>query len=139
MIIPVNGVNTLADYIRRKEYLDKELRPLFCPSCKREKTFWRHGGYERRVLMGVEDVAVRINRFRCGKCGLVASCIFSFMGPYLRFASGVVAQGIQSYGEVEISYVKLASELTDLQSDSPAKPCSTQVFRWVERLARSAE
>jgi hypothetical protein len=139
MIIPVNGVDTLADYERRREYLDKNIRPVFCPACRKEKSFWRHGKYERKVFIGAENVAVHINRFKCGNCAIVVSCIFSFMVPYVRYASNVVSKAIQNFSEVETSYVEQASEVTDLGEDAVAKPSPTQIFRWVDRVARKAE
>ncbi len=138
MIIPVSGVDTLADYVARKESLDK-FRPNVCPGCKREKSFWRHGNYRRFVFDGYENVAVRINRFRCSNCSLVVSCMFSFMTPYVRFASTVICKAIENFSKFDMSYLEQASELTDIEADSPPKPSSTQIFRWVDLVSRKAE
>lgn len=139
MILPVNTVDTLEDYERRREYLDKKVRPLVCPDCEKRHTFWRHGGYFRTVFEREKTVKVRINRFLCGQCGLVVSCIYSFLAPYLRFTSRIVAEATQNYAEVAISYIEQAADLTDLESEIPAKPSGTQVFRWIAQVAQSAE
>ncbi len=138
MIIPVTGVNSLADYKKRKEYLKKNIRPLSCPGCGGENTFWRHGCYHRKVFSINESIDVVINRFKCRACGIVVSCLFEFLTPYLQFTSSVVADSIQGYAEKETSYAEQAAELSDLQSEAPPKPSQTQIFRWVERLARQS-
>lgn len=141
MIIPVIGVDTLADYERRREELDKNIRPVCCPVCRKEKSFWRHGKYLRKVLTGGEHVQVRINRFKCCNCALVVSCIFSFLTPYLRFASSVVSKAVQGFAESDSSYAEQAAELpelTDAGVDTSLKPSPAQIFRWVDRVARKA-
>lgn len=138
MIIPISGVNTLADYILRKETLDK-FRPDICPGCKKERTFWRHGNYKRFVFDGFENVLVRINRFRCSNCALVVSCIFSFMTPYVRFASRVICMALENFSQLEMSYSEQAIELTNIDSESPPKPSSSQIFRWVDLMSRRSE
>jgi hypothetical protein len=139
MIIPVNGVDTLADYEARREDLDKNFRPVTCPTCQKENTFWRHGKYSRKVFVGAEFVVVRINRFKCGDCALVVSCVFSFIVPYVRFAASTVSRAVQKFSDEESSYAELASEVSDLTTDVPPKPSSTQIFRWVHRLARRSK
>jgi hypothetical protein len=138
MIIPVSGVDTLADYVARKESLDK-FRPNICPSCKREKSFWRHGKYRRFVFDGSENVAVRINRFRCSNCALVVSCLFSFMTPYARFASALICKAIENFSSFDMTYSEQASELANIESELPPKPSSTQIFRWVDLVSKKAE
>lgn len=138
MIIPVTGVDTLADYLKRKESLDK-FRPDICPGCKKARTFWRHGTYKRSVFDGLENVLVCINRFRCSNCALVVSCIFSFMTPYVRFASRLICEAVENFSKFEMSYSEQAIELTNIDSESPPKPSSSQIFRWVDLMSRRSE
>ena len=96
MIIPVSGVESLADYERRREYLDKNIRPTVCPACSKKNRFWRHGKYVRKVLDGSKSTLVHINRFKCGSCSLVVSLVFAFLVPYARFCAAVISKAVQN-------------------------------------------
>lgn len=139
MIIPVIGVETLAEYEKQKDNLDQLTRPRQCPKCACERTFWKHGTYLRKVFDGEKDNDVRISRYICSNCTLVVSCLFSFIIPYVRTSPDLVAEAVEQYSEIETSYGRLASELTDLNSESSPKPSQTQVFRWVAFAAERAD
>jgi hypothetical protein len=139
MIIPVSGVESLADYERRREYLDKNIRPVVCPGCRKENRFWRHGKYARKVMEGSKCTLVHINRFKCGSCSLVVSLVFSFLVPYARFCAAVISKAVQNFSEIESSYTQQASDLADLSTDAPPRPSAAQIFKWVARLAEKSQ
>src|SRR5271156_4431702 len=77
-------------YVENGKDLEVE-RPSRCPreTCNRRDCFWRHTGYYRQVKEEDESVSVRIQRFMCRYCGLVISCLFSFLVPYRQGSARV--------------------------------------------------
>lgn len=136
MMIIVSAFTCLADYrVNGKDY--KTPRPAVCPSerCQQSDCFWKHTGFNRDVLDLDEPVTVRIERFRCKFCGLVVSCLFSFLVPYRRYSAEVVAAGAEDYATEPAakplgSYRRIAENLN----------CSRMaVFRWTGFLGRKAK
>jgi hypothetical protein len=135
MIIMVFAFKCIADFLLNgKDY--EVSRPTVCLSalCGRSNCFWKHTGYIRNVLDNEEPVSVAVPRFRCKFCGLVISCLFSFLVPYRRFSAEVVGGSAEAYaaGSVAsalLSYRKIAENLN----------CSRMaVFRWTEFLGKKA-
>lgn len=133
MIIPVFGIETLADYEQWSKS-SSDCRPEKCPGCGKMRVFWKHGSYVRKVLETTRQVDVVINRFKCKHCGLVVSCLFAFLIPYRRFAAHVVANSVESYMETNASYRQVAGEMSDLYDDQPPKPSHSQIFHAVNAL-----
>jgi ribosomal protein S27AE len=119
MIIPVNGVDSLEEYLKKKNEGLLETRPKACPACWRAQSFWVHGSYVRRVLDCSGETDVKIDRYLCGGCGLVVSCVFTCLAPYVRFSPSIIARGIQEFSEEETTYCEEATELSDINSEAP--------------------
>jgi hypothetical protein len=141
-IVSVVGVNSLAEYIERGEDLKVD-RPVRCQreSCGRSKGFWKHTGYERTAREGELSVVVSIERFLCKYCGLVVSCLFDFLIPYVIFSARAVAGVVTGYASKKTSYRELsgnAAALDSGQNDKGPRPSHVQIFRWVERMAKQS-
>ncbi len=137
-IVRLVGINSLADYLKNRESVKVE-RPKCCQNagCQRSGGFWRHTGYERTVKEGELSVAIPVERFLCKYCGLVVSCLFDFLMPYVIFSVKSVGVVVQRYAGSEVSYRALAEETAAVESwedDGGPRPSHVQIFRWVERL-----
>ena len=135
MIIMVFAFKCLSDYLLSgKDY--EAPRPVVCPGedCGLSNCFWKHTGFNRNVLDLDESVSVKVQRFRCKFCGLVVSCLFSFLVPYRRYSAEVVGNSVEVYATARVtkpleSYRRIAENLN----------CSRMaVFRWTEFLGKNA-
>jgi len=139
-IVAVPQVTSLAEYATQAGRVPVE-RPSKCenPVCGRVNGFWRHTGYKRTAREGDLLVELRIERFLCKHCGLVVSCLFDFLIPYVVFTASLVGAVVQEYGCVPTSYRNLSGNNTSLHSaeDGAAgpRPSHVQIFRWVRRVA----
>ncbi len=138
-IVRVVGVNSLSAYVERAEKIEIK-RPIRCQNqgCQRTNGFWRHTGYERTAREGDLSVVVSIERFLCKYCGLVVSCLFDFLIPYVIFSAKAVGSVVQRYAGSEVSYRGLAEEAAAIDTadaDEGPRPSHVQIFRWVERMA----
>jgi hypothetical protein len=139
-IVAVPRVSSLAEYVQREGDVTVE-RPSRCenPTCGRSNGFWRHTGYKRTAREGELSVELRIERFLCKYCGLVVSCLFDFLIPYVVFTASLVGAVVQEYGCAPTSYRNLSGNNTPLNSaqDGAAgpRPSHVQIFRWVRRVA----
>lgn len=138
MIIPVFGLNSVEEYLERREEIDKKIRPTFCPGCKARSSFWRHGRYARKVLTEQSTFVVQINRFRCRNCHLTVSCIFSFLVPYSHFSLKTIAKAVQYSVDVGGTYLQQSTELSELSDNQSLKPSANQIFKWVNLLAKKS-
>lgn len=140
LIVAVPQVSSLAEYIARKEQFSVD-RPSKCENraCGRTNGFWRHTGYKRTAREGELSVVLTIERFLCRYCGLVVSCLFDFLIPYVVFTARLVGEAVQGYGCEPTSYRTLAGNSMPLTSaeDGAAgpRPSHVQIFRWVRRVA----
>jgi hypothetical protein len=139
LIIPVFGLNSIEEYLQHSEEVDKKVRPHFCPRCKRKSSFWRHGKYSRKVQTERASFEIRINRFKCRDCGLVVSCVYSFLIPYAHYSLKTVATAVENFLEFGGTYSQQAAELSDLAADKQFKPSATQIFKWVALLVSRSE
>jgi hypothetical protein len=141
-IVSVAGVNSLAEYVEHAEDLKVD-RPVRCQreSCGRSNGFWKHTGYKRTAREGELSVVVSIERFLCKYCGLVVSCLFDFLIPYVIFSVKAVAAVVNRYASNDTSYRELAGNAAALNSgenDKGPRPSHVQIFRWVARLANQS-
>lgn len=98
MIVTVSGPASLAEYVDAGGSVSVP-RPGKCEECASRK-IWRHTGYSRMACdSDGRRESVWIERFRCGECGLVMSCLFEFLIPYVRYTLQVVAAWISQYIE----------------------------------------
>lgn len=121
-----------AEYVENGKGLEVE-RPSRCPreTCNRKDCFWRHTAYHRQVKEGDESVSVRIQRFMCRYCGLVISCLFSFLVPYRQHSARIIAESVETYVTAPAtvpleSYRKVAGD---------RELSRMTLFRWVAMLA----
>lgn len=136
MIIIVFAFKCLADYLLNGKNYEVP-RPQVCPSerCGLSDCFWKHTGYTRAVLDMEEPVTMKVQRFRCKFCGLVVSCLFSFLVSYRRYSAAVVGAGAEVYATAPVakplaSYRRIAENLN----------CSRMaVFSWVGFLGEKAK
>lgn len=139
-IIRVAGVNSLADYVDRKEEIQVG-RPARCPGkgCGRTNCFWKHTGYGRKAREGELVETIYIQRFLCRYCGLVISCLFDFLVPYLIFTARVVAEAGRRYAsDRRVSYRQLSEELGGIEEGRDGgvlRPSHNQIYLWVKHLA----
>lgn len=139
-IVAVPEVSSLADYVARGGEVTAD-RPSRCenPACGQVNGFWRHTGYKRRAQEGELSVVLTIERFLCKYCGLVVSCLFDFLIPYVVFTARLVGNAVQEYGCEPTSYRNLSGNSASLSSgeDGAAgpRPSHVQIFRWVRRVA----
>lgn len=111
-------------------------RPQKCPGCGNTKCLWKHSAYYRKTTDGDETVDVRIGRFRCRYCHLVLSCIFSFLIPYRRHTTRVIAASVEEYAVTPLQIPQVAS----YRKIAGNRGCSRMaVFRWTDLLASRAE
>lgn len=142
-IIRVVGVNSLAEYVERKGEVEVE-RPVRCPDkrCRRSDCFWKHTGYERKAREGDLVDTVYIQRFLCKYCGLVISCLFDFLVPYLIFTARMVAEAARRYAsDGKASYRRLSEQLGGIEEDRDGgvlRPSHNQIFLWLRQLALRA-
>src|SRR5208282_1606437 len=118
-------------------------RPDLCQNgnCGRSNSFWRHTGYARTAREGELFVVIQIERFLCKYCGLVVSCLFDFLIPYVIFSVKVLSDAVQRYAAIAVSYRGLAEETENIglsEEDEGPRPSHVQIFRWVKRLASQA-
>lgn len=132
MIIPVVGPGSLDEYL--KSGAPAAGRPSECPKCEAKETFWRHDCFERQAMDGNLSVRIKIQRYLCCACGLVVSCLFTFLIPYRQATACLVAQAVSDYSTTERTYRQEAGELCSLDADSPPRPSHSQVFRWVNAM-----
>lgn len=138
-IIRVERVNSLADYLAQQKDINIE-RPNRCPSkaCGKSECFWKHTGYKRKARDGELEGTVLVQRFLCKYCGLVISCLFDFLVPYVIFAARVVAEAARCYASETGSYRQLAETLGGIEEDGDGgvlRPSHNQIFCWVKHLA----
>jgi hypothetical protein len=136
-IVAVPQVNSLAQYVARSEEVVVE-RPCRCQNeaCGRTGGFWKHTGYKRKAREGELSVELTIERFLCKYCGLVVSCLFDFLIPYVVFTANLVGKVVQEYGSEQTSYRTLSGSNDSLSEDGAGpRPSHVQVFRWVKRVA----
>jgi hypothetical protein len=139
-IIRAAGVNSLAEYIKVKAEVRAE-RPVRCPGkgCRRSNCFWKHTGYERKAREGDLVETVYIQRFLCKYCGLVISCLFDFLVPYLIFTAKMVAEAARCYAsDGRVSYRQLSEKLGGIEGDRDGgilRPSHNQIFLWVKQVA----
>lgn len=126
MILTVRGPATLADYLNCKDVPQVE-RPERCPKgCHRP--MWNHTGYERAAEdQGGNRGVVKIWRFRCGLCGLIVSCLYDFLVPYVIYTVECIAAWVGVYSEEDITYDEMPWRM-----EAPETPRST-IFRHVAR------
>jgi hypothetical protein len=138
-IVAVTAVSSLAEYVERAGEVAVE-RPTKCenPACGKTNGFWRHTGYKRRAMEGETTTEVRIERFLCKYCGLVVSCLFDFLVPYLVFTANLVSTVVGEYGCEATSYRTLAGNSAQL-TETVQRPSHAQIFRWVQRVAARAK
>jgi len=135
MIIISFLFGSLAEYLEKGQECEVS-RPERCPtpSCGEQDCFWKHTAYHRHVQEGDESVRIRVQRFMCRYCGLVVSCLFSFIVPYRRYSASVVAGNIETYAMAPVavpleSYRKIAGD----------RGCTRMsVFRFVDLLGTKA-
>src|ERR1700722_10855446 len=139
-IVAVPQVTSLAEYVHLAGDVKVE-RPSKCGNqvCGRANGFWRHTGYKRTAREGELLVELRIERFLCKYCGLVVSCLFDFLIPYVVFTAKLVGKVVQQYGCEPTSYRRLSGNCASLSSaeDEAAgpRPSHVQIFHWVRRGA----
>lgn len=139
-IIRIAGVNSLAAFVDRKGEVEVE-RPVRCPGkrCRRTDCFWKHTGYERKAREGDLVETVYIQRFLCKYCGLVISCLFDFLVPYLIFTARMVAEAVRRYAsDGKASYRRLSEELGGIEEGRDGgvlRPSHNQIFLWVKQAA----
>lgn len=141
-IVHLIGINSLADYVKNQQSIKVE-RPERCQNekCRRSNCFWRHTGYDRTAREEELSVVIPIERFLCKHCGLVVSCLFDFLIPYVIFSAKAVGDVVQQYAGCEFSYRGLAEETAAVEivkDDEGPRPSHVQIFRWVKRLASQA-
>lgn len=132
MILTVSGPVSLAEYIRLGDRV-VVARPGRCIECGAPR-LWRHTGYKRtaREPDGSAE-EVRIERFRCGRCGLVVSCLFKFLIPYVQYTVQAVAAWVAAYLET-------AGSTYEMLGWSGVGDQKSTAFRKVEMFsARAAE
>ena len=139
-IVAVPQVRSLAEYDKRAGNVAVE-RPRRCenPACEGSDCFWRHTGYKRKAREGELSVVVTIERFLCKYCGLVISCLFDFLIPYVIFTASLVSSVVQEYASRATSYRDLSGNSSPLTTEADGaeiqRPSHVQIFRWVQRLA----
>ena len=148
MIILSTAFGSLEEYLPVSGEAKLE-PPSTCARCGRASSFVGHGGYWRKVIEGQRVAQVKVPRFRCRDCTLVISILFGFLLPYRRFSVRAVATGLDAYATEEGSYRHRAYELscllpedaqeTTTDDDMPVRPAGSQIFRWVNVVARTAE
>ncbi len=142
-IVAVPHVTPLADYVACEGEVSAD-RPSKCknPACGRTNGFWKHTGYKRTAREGELSVVLTIERFLCRYCGLVVSCLFDFLIPYVVFTAKLVGDAIQEYGCKPTSYREVSGNSSPWESteDGPAgpRPSHVQIFRWVRRVAEQS-
>lgn len=138
MILPVFKPATFAEYI--KSGAPEVPRPLICPGCGTEGSFWQHDSFKRQAFEGELSATVKIQRFLCSACGLTVSCLFAFLVPYKRATAALIAQAATDYATTKRrTYRQEATELSELGSEAPPQPSHAQVFRWVRSVCKKAE
>lgn len=139
-IIRVAGVNSLAEYIEKKAAIEVK-RPERCPEkrCRQSNCFWKHTGYERKAREGDLVDTVYVQRFLCKYCGVVVSCLFDFLVPYLIFTARMVAEAARGYSsDGKTSYRKLSEKLGGVEEGRDGgvlRPSYNQIFLWVKNVA----
>ena len=80
-----------------------------------------------------------IERFLCRYCGLVVSCLFDFLIPYVVFTAKLVGDVVQEYGCKPTSYREVSGNSSPAESaedgSEGTRPSHVQIFRWVRRVA----
>ena len=136
MIIISFLFGSLAEYLEKGKESEVS-RPERCPipSCGRQGCFWKHTAYQRHVQDGDGSVRIRIQRFMCRYCGLVVSCLFSFLVPYRRYSARVVAESIEVYATAPATM-----PLESYRKTAGDRDCTRMtVFRWVELLGAKSQ
>lgn len=132
MILTVPGPASLSEYLNLDEPPKVE-RPARCPKgCRRP--MWNHTRYERSAedQHGNRGI-VTIPRFRCGLCGLVVSCLFEFLVPYVIYTVAAVAAWIAVYTEKITTYDQVPWDV-----EAPETPRST-IFRRIAACVNRAK
>lgn len=118
MIVTVRGPASLSEYLNLSEPPQVE-RPAQCPKgCCRP--MWNHTGYERTAedKNGSRGV-VKIPRFRCGLCGLIVSCLFDFLVPYVIYTVAAIAAWVAAYTEELTTYDRVAWDVGAPETPRP--------------------
>jgi hypothetical protein len=108
--------------------------PAGCSKCQAKNCFWRHGSYIRRVVEAFLSEEIRIERFKCKRCGRTVSVPPVFVIAKRIYSMNLVAERVEYYAKKDTSYRRLANG-----PDRP--PCSSpsQVWRWVNVLSKRAK
>lgn len=164
--IPLDKSRSVAEFFRQKGEVEIP-RPERCPNeeCGLREPLWKNGKYSRQVIYWGLCFLLQICRFRCWRCGKTASCPYGWLVPYRRFSAEVIAAGIEAYGQTEIGYRDLSTDLSDLdlaaieldirkeelckeitkpvepdESGEPrSRPAHTTVFYWVNFACKRVE
>jgi hypothetical protein len=133
------GAKSLTEYVKNRDSIEVE-RPTRCTNkrCERSNCFWKHTGYKRTAREGDLAVVISIERFLCKYCGLVVSCLFDFLIPYVIFSARAAGEVVQRYASSEVSYRGLSEETAAVdvsEGDNGPRPSHVQIFRWVRRMA----
>lgn len=121
--------------------------PGSCPqeNCQAKEVLHRHGSYCRQIIEGLMCFLLLIYRFRCRHCGKTVSRPYSFLIPYKRFTSQLVAKAIETYGSLETTYQEVSVELSVYEPEGTEStvepegvvhdgccPARSTVFAWVD-------
>ena len=136
MIVLWIAVTCLAEFVRVKASgkLGRPLPPSGCGKCRAKNCFWRHGSYLRRVVEAFLSEEIRIERFKCKRCGKTVSVPPVFVVLKRIYSMNLIAERVECYAKEYTSYRRL--------SNGPDRtPCSSpsQVWRWVNVLSKRAK
>lgn len=138
-------IRSLTEYLRLKERSkhskqgrDNELlvpkRPVICPDCSEQESFWIKAYYFRWVVEGELAEVLPVPRYVCKCCGLVLSVLFAFLVPYRQVSLQSLARGVQAYILRKTSYRRVASNIGN-NEDSIQRPSHSQIWQWVQLFA----
>ncbi len=149
------SITSLTEYQRRKDEQQKEehregswkqnhkllvpKRPVVCPECKAENSFWSKGYYFRWAIDAEFEVVLPVPRFMCRFCHLVLSVLFAFLVPYRQFTTETIGKAVQDYIEDDISYREEASLIAgDDDKRDEQRPNHSQLWRWVDLFGKES-
>jgi hypothetical protein len=107
-------------------------RPAHCPQCQARQCLTAHGFYQRTLVDGDFDGAIRVRRYLCRLCKRTVSLLPQFALPWLRFSVTVISLFL-----VARLLQGLTLAAAALAARKPAMPYQRGQF-WIRRFQKQA-